>query len=104
MMLHLLLQEEIASFCPNLRERDNINAVLDVACGPGWWVFAMAQAQRDVNFMGIATSIKKSGESVQIGFNILARRMKDPRVLSIARGTTNAHIRTRTRSYLEGVK
>jgi tRNA G46 methylase TrmB len=53
MMLHLLLQEEIASFCPNLRERDDINTVLDVACGPGWWIFAMAQAHRDVDFVGI---------------------------------------------------
>lgn len=56
MMLHLLLKEEIASFCPNLRERANINTVLDVACGPGWWVFAMAQAHRDVNFVGIDRS------------------------------------------------
>ena len=56
MMLHLLLQEEIASFCPNLRERDDINTVLDVACGPGWWIFAMAQAHRDVDFVGIDRS------------------------------------------------
>ena len=56
MMLHLLLQEEIASFCPNLRERDNTNAVLDIACGPGWWIFAMAHANRDMDFMGIDRS------------------------------------------------
>src|SRR6266487_2845080 len=56
MMLHLLLQEEIASFCPNLRERDDINTVLDVACGPGWWIFAIAQAHRDVDFVGIDRS------------------------------------------------
>ena len=56
MMFHLLLQGEIASFCPNLRERAGINTVLDVACGPGWWVFAMAHAHRDVNFVGIDRS------------------------------------------------
>ncbi len=55
-MLHLLLQEEIASFCPNLRERDDVDSVLDVACGPGWWVLAMAQEHRDVNFVGIDRS------------------------------------------------
>src|SRR5215469_5721422 len=56
MMLHLLLQGEIASFCPNLREQAGTNSVLDIACGPGWWVLAMAQAQRDVNFVGIDRS------------------------------------------------
>src|SRR5215471_523440 len=57
MMLHLLLQEEIASFCPDLRERDDVKTVLDVACGPGWWVLAMAQAYHDVDFVGIDRSI-----------------------------------------------
>jgi ubiquinone/menaquinone biosynthesis C-methylase UbiE len=56
MMLHLLLQEEIASFCPNLRERDDVDSVLDVACGPGWWVLAMAQEHRHVDFVGIDRS------------------------------------------------
>jgi tRNA G46 methylase TrmB len=59
MMRHLLLQEEIASFCPNLRERDGVDSVLDVACGPGWWVLAMAQEYRDVDFVGIATFLSR---------------------------------------------
>jgi len=59
MMLHLLLQEEIASFCPDLRERDDLDTVLDVACGPGWWVLAMAQEHRDVDFVGIATFLSR---------------------------------------------
>jgi ubiquinone/menaquinone biosynthesis C-methylase UbiE len=74
MMLHLLLQEEIASFCPNLRERDDVNTVLDVACGPGWWVFAMAQAQRDVDFVGMdrSTSFIKFARTI-----IHARKMEN---------------------------
>jgi len=56
MMLHLLLEAEIANFCPNLREQDDVKTVLDVACGPGWWVLAMAQEYRDVDFVGIDRS------------------------------------------------
>ncbi len=33
MMLHLLLQEEIASFCPNLRERDDTGVPRCEFCG-----------------------------------------------------------------------
>jgi len=53
MMLHLLLEKVIASYCPDLREQNAVKTVLDVACGPGWWVLAMAQEYRDVNFVGI---------------------------------------------------
>ena len=53
----LSLHTFLASFAPTLLSDyiplDDVEHVLDVACGPGSWVLDMAHNYRDINFFGI---------------------------------------------------